>query len=89
MEGLIEHFKNYSKGFIMPTSNVYIGTEAPKGEFGIFLQSLDSPLIYRCKIRAPGFSHLSALNFLAKGLYLADIVTLIGNLDIVFGEIDR
>lgn len=89
MEGLIEHFKLYSKGIILPKSSVYIGTEAPKGEFGIFMQTLNSALIYRCKIRAPGFAHLSALNFLSKDLYLADIVTLIGNLDIVFGEIDR
>lgn len=89
MEGLIQHFKYYSKGHFLPKSKLYLGTEAPKGEFGLYLSSEKNSLIQRCKIKAPGFTHLSTLNYLAKNVYLADIVTLIGNLDIVFGEVDR
>lgn len=89
MESLIHHFKLYSNGFFLPRSETYVSVEAPKGEFGIYLISDSSETPYRCKIRAPGFSHLQAINYIAKGHLIADIVTIIGTLDIVFGEIDR
>jgi len=89
MESLIHHFKLYSSGFTVPTNQVYIGIEAPKGEFGVYLVSNNSENPYRCKIRAPGFFHLQAISYLAKGHLIADVVTIIGTLDIVFGEIDR
>jgi NADH:ubiquinone oxidoreductase subunit D len=89
MESLIHHFKLYSNGFIVPKSETYVGIEAPKGEFGIYLMSDNSEVPYRCKIRAPGFNHLQAINYVAKGHLIADVVTIIGTLDIVFGEIDR
>jgi NADH:ubiquinone oxidoreductase subunit D len=89
MESLIHHFKLYTEGVIVPNGETYISTEAPKGEFGIYLISNDSNRPYRCKIKAPGFSHLQALNFMAKGHMVADVVTIIGTQDIVFGEVDR
>lgn len=89
MESLIQHFKLFSEGFIIPTNETYIATEAPKGEFGIFLISNNSTKPYRCKIKAPGFGHLQILNKISKGHLIADVVTIIGTLDIVFGEIDR
>jgi NADH dehydrogenase I D subunit len=89
MEALIHHFKIYTTSFTIPSNETYIGTEAPKGEFGIYLVSNNTNKPYRCKIKAPGFSHLQALNFMSKGSMIADVVTIIGTQDIVFGEIDR
>jgi NADH-quinone oxidoreductase subunit D len=89
MEALIHHFKIYTNGISIPSNEVYVGTEAPKGEFGIYLVSNNTNKPYRCKIKAPGFAHLQALNFMSKGHLLADVVTIIGTQDIVFGEIDR
>ncbi len=89
MESLIHHFKLYTEGFKVPEGEVYAAVEAPKGEFGVYLVSDGSNKPYRCKIRAPGFAHLQAMDFLAKGHMLADIPALIGSLDIVFGEVDR
>jgi len=89
MEGIINHFKLSSNGFSVPEGSVYVATEAPKGEFGIYLISDGSGKPYRCKIRAPGFYHLQGLNYIAKGHLLADIVTIIGTQDIVFGEVDK
>jgi NADH dehydrogenase (ubiquinone) Fe-S protein 2 len=89
MESLIHHFKFYTEGFIVPKGETYIGTEAPKGEFGVLLVSDNTNKPYRCKIKAPGFAHLQGLNFMVKGHLLADVVTIIGTQDIVFGEVDR
>jgi NADH dehydrogenase I D subunit len=89
MEALIHHFKIYTSSFSVPSKETYIGTEAPKGEFGIYLVSNNTNKPYRCKIKAPGFAHLQALNLMSKGSMLADVVTIIGTQDIVFGEIDR
>ena len=89
MESLIHHFKLFSEGFNVSEGEVYCAVEHPKGEFGVFLASDNSNKPYRCKIKAPGFAHLQAIDFLSKGHLLADIVTIIGTLDIVFGEIDR
>lgn len=89
MEALIHHFKLFSEGFSVPKGHSYAAVEHPKGEFGVYLVSNGSNKPYRCKIKAPGFIHLQALDFLAKGHLLADVVTIIGTLDIVFGEIDR
>jgi len=89
MESLIHHFKLYSEGYSIPVSETYTAVEAPKGEFGVFLVSNGSNKPYRCKIRAPGFAHLAALDFMSKGHMLADVVTIIGTQDIVFGEVDR
>ena len=89
MESLIHHFKLYSEGVVIQENENYIAVEAPKGEFGIYLISNNSEIPYRCKIRAPGFWHLQAINYLVKGHLIADVVTVIGTLDIVFGEIDR
>lgn len=89
MEGLIHHFKLYSEGFYVPKSSEYVGIEAPKGEFGVHLTSDGSNMPYRCKIRAPGFFHLQGLDFMSCGHLLADVVAIIGTLDIVFGEVDR
>ena len=89
MEALIHHFKNYTNGVSIPSNETYIGTEAPKGEFGVFLISDNTNKPYRCKIKAPGFAHLQALNFMCEGHLIADVVTIIGTQDIVFGEIDR
>jgi NADH dehydrogenase (ubiquinone) Fe-S protein 2 len=89
MESLIHHFKIYTEGMIVPVGQTYCAVEHPKGEFGCEIVSDGSNKPYRCKIKAPGFVHLQALDFLAKGHLLADVVTIIGTLDIVFGEIDR
>jgi NADH dehydrogenase (ubiquinone) Fe-S protein 2 len=89
MESLIHHFKLYTEGYSVPAGETYTGTEAPKGEFGVYLVSNGSARPYRCKLRAPGFSHLSALDFMSKGHMVADVVTIIGTQDIVFGEVDR
>jgi NADH:ubiquinone oxidoreductase subunit D len=89
MESLIHHFKLYSEGFITPKGESYLGIEAPKGELGIYLVSNTTNYPYRCKIRAPGFIHLQSIDYIAKNLLIADVVTIIGTLDIVLGEIDR
>lgn len=89
MEVLISHYKLYSYGFFIKKNENYISIEAPKGELGCFIVSNNNNKAYRCKIRAPGFFHLQGLNYIAKGLFLADVVTIIGTIDIVFGEIDR
>ena len=89
MESLIHHFKYFTEGFKVSKNETYIATEAPKGEFGLFLVSDGSNKPYRCKIKAPGFGHLQALNFMSKNHLLADVVAIIGTLDIVFGEVDR
>lgn len=89
MEALIHHFKLYTEGFHVPAGEVYAAVEAPKGEFGVYLVSDGTNKPYRCKIRAPGFPHLQALEFLCKGHLLADVAAVIGSIDIVFGEIDR
>jgi NADH-quinone oxidoreductase subunit D len=89
MEALIHHFKLYTEGFHVPAGSTYTVVEAPKGEFGVYLIADGTNKPYRCKIRAPGFAHLQAMDHLAKGHMLADAVAIIGSLDIVFGEIDR
>lgn len=89
MEALINHFKLFSEGFSVPKTEVYLGVEAPKGEFGVYLVSDGTNKPYRCKIKSPGFLHLQGLDFMAKNHLLADVVTIIGTLDIVFGEVDR
>lgn len=89
MEALIHHFKLYSEGFIPPFEETYAVVEAPKGEFGVYLFSNKTNKPYRCHIKAPGFLHLQGLDLLVRGSYLADLVTIIGTLDLVFGEIDR
>lgn len=88
MESLIHHFKLYTEGMSMPTYGTYTGIEAPKGEFGVFLLTRANKA-HRCKLRAPGFFHLQGVNFMSKGHLLADVVTIIGTQDIVFGEVDR
>jgi NADH dehydrogenase (ubiquinone) Fe-S protein 2 len=89
MEAVINHFKYYSEGFSVPYGETYTATEAPKGEFGVYLISNGKEKPYRCKIKAPGFGHLQALNEMSKNHMIADVVTIIGTQDIVFGEIDR
>lgn len=89
MEGLIHHFKFYSEGPFISKGETYMATEAPKGEFGVYLISDNSNCPYRCKIKAPGFNHLQSINFMSKSHMLADVVTIIGTQDIVFGEVDR
>lgn len=89
MESLIHHFKLYTEGYNVPASETYTAVEAPKGEFGVFLVSNGTNRPYRCKIRAPGFFHLQGLDFMSKNHMLADVVTIIGTQDIVFGEVDR
>jgi NADH-quinone oxidoreductase subunit D len=89
MEALIHHFKLYTEGYHVPAGETYTVVEAPKGEFGVYLVSDGSNRPYRCKIRSPGFAFLQATEFMAKGHMLADIVAIIGSMDIVFGEIDR
>jgi NADH dehydrogenase I D subunit len=89
MESLIHHFKFYTNGINIPASETYVGTEAPKGEFGVYLVSNNSNKPYRCKIKAPGFAHLQGLDMMARGHMIADVVTIIGTQDIVFGEVDR
>jgi NADH-quinone oxidoreductase subunit D len=89
MEATIHHFKLYTEGFHVPEGEVYAAVEAPKGEFGVYLVSDGSNRPYKCKIRAPGFAHLSAMDFLARGHMLADVSAIVGSLDLVFGEVDR
>jgi NADH-quinone oxidoreductase subunit D len=89
MEALIHHFKLYTEGYHVPKGETYAAVEAPKGEFGVYVVADGTNRPYRCKIRAPGFAHLQGLEFLSKGHMLADVVSIIGSLDIVFGEIDR
>jgi NADH-quinone oxidoreductase subunit D len=89
MEALIHHFKLYTEGFHVPAGEVYAAVEAPKGEFGVYLIADGSNKPYKCKIRAPGFAHLQAMDFLCKGHMLADVSAILGSLDIVFGEVDR
>jgi len=89
MEAVIHHFKLHTEGLILPFGETYTATEAPKGEFGVYLVSNNTERPYRCKIKAPGFGHLQALNEMSKGHMIADVVTIIGTQDIVFGEVDR
>jgi NADH dehydrogenase (ubiquinone) Fe-S protein 2 len=89
MEALIHHFKLFTEGFPVPVGESYVGIEAPKGEFGVYLVSDGSSRPYRCKIKAPGFAHLASLDFMARDHMLADVVAIIGTQDIVFGEVDR
>jgi len=89
MEALIHHFKLYSEGFSIEKEMSYAAVEAPKGEFSVLLVSNDTNRPNRCRIKSPGFLHLQGLNFMSKDLYLADLVTIIGTQDLVFGEIDR
>jgi NADH dehydrogenase (ubiquinone) Fe-S protein 2 len=89
MESLIHHFKLFSEGTAVAAGETYTSIEAPKGEFGVFLVSNGTNKPYRCKIKAPGFAHLQGLNMMSKGHMIADVVTIIGTQDIVFGEVDR
>jgi len=89
MEALIHHFKLYTEGYRVPAGEVYAAVEAPKGEFGVYLVSDGTNKPYRCKIRAPGFAHLQAMDVLCRGHMLADVSAILGSLDIVFGEVDR
>ena len=89
MESLIHHFKLYSEGYTVPEGEAYVSVEAPKGEFGVYLVSNGTNRPYRCRIKAPGFLHLQGLDFMSKGHMIADVVTIIGTQDIVFGEVDR
>lgn len=89
MESLIHHFKLYTEGFHVPTGEVYVATESPKGEFGVYLVSDGSNKPYRCKIRPTAFSHLQAMDMMSKGHMLADTTAIIGAIDVVFGECDR
>ena len=89
MEALIHHFKLYTEGYKVPEGEVYAAVEAPKGEFGVYLVSDGSNKPYRCKLRAPGFAHLQAMDFMCRGHMLADVSAVLGSLDIVFGEVDR
>ena len=89
MEALIHHFKLFTEGYRVPQDEIYTSVEAPKGEFGVYLISDGSSKPYKCKIRAPGFSHLQSMDYLIKGHMLADVPAVLGSLDIVFGEVDR
>ncbi len=89
MEAMIQHFKLYTEGFHVPAGETYCAVEAPKGEFAVYLVSDGGNRPYRCKIRAPGFAHLQAMDFMCKGHMLADVVAVLGSIDPVFGEIDR
>jgi len=89
MESLIHHFKLYTEGFVVSKNSIYIATEAPKGEFGVYIASNNTSKPYRVKLRAPGFTHLQGIDFMSRGYLLADVVTMIGTQDIVFGEVDR
>jgi NADH-quinone oxidoreductase subunit D len=89
MEALIHHFKLFTEGFHVPAGEVYVAVEAPKGEFGVFLVSDGTNKPYKCKVRAPGFAHLQAMDYLCRGHLLADVSAILGSLDIVFGEVDR
>ncbi len=89
MEALIHHFKLYTEGYRVPEGEVYCAVEAPKGEFGVYLVSDGTNKPYRCKIKAPGYAHLQAMDFICRGHLLADVSAILGSLDIVFGEVDR
>jgi NADH-quinone oxidoreductase subunit D len=89
MEALIHHFKLYTEGYHVPAGEVYAAVEAPKGEFGVYLVADGTNKPYKCKIRAPGFAHLQAMDFLCRGHLLADVSAILGSIDIVFGEVDR
>ena len=89
MEALIHHFKLYTEGYHVPAGEVYVATESPKGEFGVYLVADGTNRPYRCKIRPTGFSHLQAMDFMMKGHMLADITAMLSAIDIVFGEVDR
>ena len=89
MEALIHHFKLYTEGYHVPAGEVYAAVEAPKGEFGVYLVADGTNKPYKCKIRAPGFAHLQAMDFMCRGHMLADVSAVLGSLDIVFGEVDR
>lgn len=89
MEALIHHFKLFTEGYHVPAGETYAAVEAPKGEFGVYLVADGSNKPYRCRVRAPGFPHLAGMDFMSKGHMLADAVSVIGSMDIVFGEIDR
>ena len=89
MEALIHHFKLFTEGFCVPAGEAYAAVEHPKGEFGVYLVSDGANKPYRLKVRAPGFAHLSAMDEMARGHMLADVVAIIGTQDIVFGEVDR
>ena len=89
MEALIHHFKLYTEGFHVPAGDTYTAIEAPKGEFGVYLVADGSNRPYKCKIRAPGFVHLSTMDYMCRGHMLADSVAVLGSMDIVFGEVDR
>ena len=89
MEATIHHFKFFTEGIAVPRGETYTASEAPKGEFGVYLLAAGNDKPFRCKIKAPGFGHLQALNTMSEGHLIADIVTIIGTQDIVFGEIDR
>ena len=89
MEALIHHFKLYTEGYHVPVGEIYAAVEAPKGEFGVYLVSDGSNKPYRCKIRAPGYAHLQALDYLSRDHMLADVSAILGSMDIVFGEVDR
>jgi NADH-quinone oxidoreductase subunit D len=89
MEALIHHFKLYTEGYHVPAGEAYAAVEAPKGEFGVYLVADGTNKPYRLKIRAPGFPHLAAMDYMCKGHMLADVSAVLGSLDIVFGEIDR
>ena len=89
MEALIHHFKLYTEGFRVPAGEVYAAVEAPKGEFGVYLVADGTDKPYRCKIRAPGFAHLQAMDFMCRKHMLADVSAILGSIDIVFGEVDR
>jgi NADH-quinone oxidoreductase subunit D len=89
MEALIHHFKLYTEGYHVPAGEVYAAVEAPKGEFGVYLVADGTNKPYKCKIRAPGFAHLQAMDFLCRGHMLADVSAILGSIDIVFGEVDR
>jgi NADH-quinone oxidoreductase subunit D len=89
MEALIHHFKLYTEGYHVPAGETYTAVEAPKGEFAVYLVSDGTNRPYRCKIRAPGFAHLAAMDFMCRGHMLADSVAVLGSMDIVFGEVDR
>ncbi|MGN6551811.1 MAG: NADH-quinone oxidoreductase subunit D, partial [Pararhizobium sp.] len=89
MEALIHHFKLYTEGYHVPEGEVYAAVEAPKGEFGVYLVSDGTNKPYRCKIKAPGYAHLQAMDYICRGHQLADVSAILGSLDIVFGEVDR
>ena len=89
MESLIHHFKLFTEGYAVPEGEAYAAVEHPKGEFGVYLISDGANKPYRLKVRAPGFPHLAAMDFIKRGHMLADVSAILGSLDIVFGEIDR